>query len=92
MPAERPSPADILDTARRVIRLHENTTCPRCTPDGCPADEWAAVTLFEDAVAAGPRGPKNLDDVRRIADRLRSAIDGAEVAGGVDRDGPELFE
>ncbi|MGX7669986.1 hypothetical protein [Plantactinospora sp. DSM 117369] len=92
MPGERPSPADILDAARRVIRAHQNNACPRCIPGGCPADEWAAVTLFEDAVAAGPRGPKSLDDVRRIADRIRRDIDGAEVAGGVDRIGSDPFE
>ncbi|WP_159104535.1 hypothetical protein [Plantactinospora sp. BB1] len=92
MPGERPSPSDILNAARRVIRAHQEATCPACTPDGCPADEWAAVTLFEDAVAAAPRGSKTLDDVRRIADRIRSGIDRAEMAGGVDRAGPDPFE
>ncbi|MBF9129027.1 hypothetical protein I0C86_08515 [Plantactinospora sp. S1510] len=53
------SPSDILDVARRVVRVHGDRTCINCTPDGCLVAEWAAVTLFEDAVAAAPTVPRS---------------------------------
>ncbi|WP_422771700.1 hypothetical protein ACN28C_00765 [Plantactinospora sp. WMMC1484] len=92
MPAEGGGSAEILDVARRLLAAHWAGTCPACAPDGCPAEEWAAVTLFEDAVATAPSGPKTLDDVRRIAGRIRGDRDGAGEPGGVDRGGPELLE
>ncbi|GAA3757238.1 hypothetical protein GCM10022225_48110 [Plantactinospora mayteni] len=58
-------------------------------PGGLPGGRVGGGDAVEDAVAAAPRGPKTLDDVRRIADRIRSDID---RVGGVDRGGRELFE
>lgn len=80
------SQADILDVARRVLRVHGDGTCLNCTPDGCVAEEWAAVTLFDDAVAAASTGAKSLDDVRRVADQIRGVAEGVDPSGaGVDR-------
>lgn len=82
MSAEGGGPAEILDAARRLPAAHRAGTCPACAPDGCPAEVWAAMTLFEDAVATAPSGPKTLDDVGRIADRIRGDRDGAGGRAG----------